>query len=346
MKLKLNEIVWEITNKCDNQCHYCGSRHITNNPTVIDHKKIIDAIAEYPPNTLDVSGGDPLLVDYGIHQYLREKLRTVSCHIVINPLSLRYKLHKAKIVNLYNRVGVSLNTEEEIRAFGDVSDKISAPITFITNFSLLNLYLVDSLSLTVGNSPWQVQFTMSDDPYITIHDKPKALEMLNAALGKRRQHGWPVVVADNANHGECKAGINSMGILYNGLVVPCLSMRSWCKELTTEIQGDLNKEDLKTIWTTKFESRRFDDCRCCKDFCSKAKIEITLPKVEGKMTTTQHTDWLIMDRGEFRQVAPQVTVYAVFSPNDFTYQATPIYAVSGGTTRIFNNEKGKQNEDD
>jgi len=324
-KLKLKEIVWEMTNKCDINCSYCGSKHILNvGEEEPDYKAIIDKIAEYPPDTLDVSGGDPLLVDYDIHRYLREKLKTVACHIVVNPRSLQYKAERLNIVNMYHHVGISLNTEEEIRAFDGVKDKLSAPVTIITNFSLLNLYLVDEIYSTIQSMRskpiWQIQFNMSHDRSVTLYDKPKAIELLNSLLGKYKERCF-LVIADNANDGECYAGVNSLGILYNGLVVPCLSMRSWCDELAAEVQGNLFTEDLETIWTTRFVNRRFHSSTCCRDFCGKAKIQPTAPIVEGKLTTTAQEEWMVVQIPPINKpLYPQVTVYAVFSDTPPAWQ--------------------------
>lgn len=338
MKLKLREIVWEMTNQCNNNCSYCGSKELRNTDLqVIEHKKLlIDKIAEYPPEILDVSGGDPLLVDYDIHRYLNEKLKGISRHIIINPLSLKgAKDNKLASINLYQYVGVSLNTEEEIKAYEQVKYKIKIPRTFITNFSLLNLYLVDTIASIVGTYPWQVQFTILDELSLTIHDKPQALKMLNSELGKHLQGGKQIIVADNANKGDCMAGINSLGLLWNGLVVPCLSMRSWCKELSAEVQGNLFAEDLEKIWTTRFKDRRFTDCACCKDFCSKAEIAPTIPQDINSGT-------IITINPSYRQMplTQQVTMYAVYDPSVTTvvygvgthiscdHGVTPVYGVN------------------
>lgn len=339
MKLKLREIVWEITNRCDNNCSYCGSKSSliysgppdsmgdTKHRSPDAYEAIIEAIAKYPPEVLDVSGGDPLLVDAKIHSLLLEKLRGVTCNIIINPLSLRYKRNKLKIVNSYHHIGMSLNTEEEIHAYEDVADGIMAPVTFITNFSLLNLYLIDAIASIVKRraSKWQIQFTMSEDRSITVFDKSKALEMLNQGLGKHNlQH---LVIADNANSCECSAGINSLGILYNGLVVPCLSMRTWCKELSAQVQGNLAKgDDLETLWMTGFKNSRFSDCSCCKHFCSKSVIK---PTAFESVLTTPFT----VEMAKPQQTT--VMVYAVITDGNFIISnatsgedIVPIYGVS------------------
>jgi MoaA/NifB/PqqE/SkfB family radical SAM enzyme len=57
--LKLKELIWEITGECKNNCSYCGSKK-TNDKTVSDGVvlQIANKIAKYPPNEINISGGD------------------------------------------------------------------------------------------------------------------------------------------------------------------------------------------------------------------------------------------------------------------------------------------------
>ena len=86
--LKLKEIIWEITGKCDNKCPYCGSKEVWNEE--IDEyaiRKIASRICEYPPGEINISGGDPLLVPFEIHRDIVEafKEKGIQCKILINP---------------------------------------------------------------------------------------------------------------------------------------------------------------------------------------------------------------------------------------------------------------------
>ena len=46
--LKLNEIIYEITSECHNNCSYCGSKEVSSIPTdEIRIKRIIDEIQNY-----------------------------------------------------------------------------------------------------------------------------------------------------------------------------------------------------------------------------------------------------------------------------------------------------------
>ena len=80
--IKLKEIVWEITGECNNGCTYCGSKSIrtikNSNKTILT---IAKAIAQYPPEEINISGGDPFLVEPDIHEEIVHlfKIKNVVC---------------------------------------------------------------------------------------------------------------------------------------------------------------------------------------------------------------------------------------------------------------------------
>ena len=88
--LKLKEIIWEITGQCKNGCSYCGSKKVTNqpNPSEKTLKHIIDEIVKYPPEQIDISGGDPLLISFSIHEYLTNELKAKSVSVKMLQLHL------------------------------------------------------------------------------------------------------------------------------------------------------------------------------------------------------------------------------------------------------------------
>lgn len=285
MKLTLKEIIWEITGRCNNGCSYCGSKDGWNEDVDEDKiKKIADAIAEYPPHELDVSGGDPLLVSYDTHKYIVEKLKSTKCKILINPRSLRnYDLSTLNVLKLYAHIGISINTLEELEFFKEFlakNQKMTGEYkyTVITNLNLTNFFLFDEFAKFVGeNTLWQIQYTMyqpgSLDESYALYKHPKAVEKLNEMISKYQNH--KMIFADNANRGECVAGIHSMGLLSNGDVLPCLSMKSWCAkfELDNQIASNILYASLKDIWTHNFIQNRFENFKCCKDVCSRLLFE-------------------------------------------------------------------------
>jgi len=360
--LKLNEIIWEITGKCKNGCSYCGSREEwykpVNNELIL---KIAQEIANFPPKAIDISGGDPLLVDFEIHKELVRILKEkgVECKILINPKSYRgmdnYDLiaERFELLSLYDWIGISLNDEEEIELWKEKVG-IVKNCTIISNFNDGNIHLFDKIAecVTLTESKnWQVQLTMNE---VGAQINDANFDILSAKING--VHGINIIVADNMNEGSCWAGTSSIGILSTGDIVPCLSMRSWCAR-NIDIQGNIF-EGLGKIWREKFTAYRFEDFVCCKDHCKRcfkkvARNERTankngdiMPPIPEELTrryvygVTRNAP---REYGSGQIVygvgmgPPVVTVYAVQSPNsgrpDFDYPRTYTNDTSNGSVQ-------------
>lgn len=65
MNIKLREIIWEITPKCNKNCDYCGSKSILKeNP--LDQSKLFEIaiqISKYNINEVTLSGGRTFYVE-------------------------------------------------------------------------------------------------------------------------------------------------------------------------------------------------------------------------------------------------------------------------------------------
>ena len=280
---QLKEIIWEITGRCHNGCSYCGSKECWDDE--VDANiivPIIDNIVTYLKNgEVNISGGDPLLVPLSLHTYIIDKLKKSKnkAKLIINLKSLfMNQTHDlvfdemVEIINLYDVIGISINNLEDISYFQEFRTLIKKPITIITNFNMLNIWDFDSIDNATTLGPdfaWQIQYTMSKEKALTIYTNKSAREFLFekiANCGRER-----MILADNMNNGKCSAGSRSLGILSNGDIVPCLSMRSWC-DIGKTFQGNLLKESLRDIWEKQFKEYRFCEFECCKDIC-KAPFE-------------------------------------------------------------------------
>ena len=276
MRLNLKKIFWEITSECDNCCTYCGTRdvsHIINHDSIV--RRVLENIIPYLPEEIQIGGGDPLLVDVNTHKFIVDKLRpTTRCEIMINPKSDL----KIETVKLYALVYISLNDLEELDAYEiKWKDKIheeNIPHVFVTNFNLLNFFLVEKISKVVKDKLWHIGFTIYGDlnSSLALYRQDVALQKLNSSLSEIAEtHN--ICIENNANCEYCTAGIHSLGLLYDGSVVPCLSMRFWCV-VRKEMQGNILYEKLKDIWYKKFEKQRFTDWFCCKNQCKNKIIDI------------------------------------------------------------------------
>lgn len=325
-QLKLREIIWEITGRCENKCSYCGSKEVWNEE--IDEKKIVkiaEEIAKYPPEEIDISGGDPLLVSYETHKKVVKILKDagVKVKILINPKSYIPSAHD-KIILLYDWMGVSVNTEEELEIIEDKTSKdlgVFSKMTIISNFNTSNLYFYEDIENFVKDRGliWQIQFTMTKDKGLAIYENKKAMDKLATKITSSISDKVGVVPADNMNSGPCGAGTSSIGILNNGDIVPCLSMRSWCKIDDVKIANILDPEDtskskLEEIWKLGFGNYRYSEFKCCKDECNNIVFDLTSESKES------FEDFLKGKRDE-----PIVQLYAVTLPPDDGFTGTPVY---------------------
>ena len=264
--LKLSEIIWEITGHCKNNCAYCGSKEIRDKK--IDYKRIqmtLERILDFPPKEITISGGDPTSLSAITHKNIVKNLKekNVICKILFNPLSYQHQNMVNEKLELYDVVGVSINTQDELNLFQLDYDKIN-PTTIVTNFNIHNYFLYEEIEKEVKKDmAWQIQFTMYDDKdnANAIFNNDFALAQLSEKIRQSLKNGVKIVIADNANTNRCGAGIYSIGITYDGFVLPCLSMRSWDKGISkyfsSLMKTDIEQYGLKTIWEQGFHEQRY-----------------------------------------------------------------------------------------
>jgi MoaA/NifB/PqqE/SkfB family radical SAM enzyme len=343
--ITLDEIIWEITGACLNKCKYCGSSANWNDPiSEIEIIEICDAIAKFPPKSINISGGDPTLISYYTHKIITNTLKTSQPKIIINPKSyLRLKSEKLslrEILDLYYWTGISINSQDELDAFlkywnsFEHSYNEKCPITIISNFNLINLFLFDKIQKLVKdlNVIWQIQLTM-------YHNKTNELALYNPNNNEAWNHfekkitsafkeKVKIILADNINSGKCTAGSQSLGILSNGNVIPCLSMRSWHSNINTVYQGNLFKDSLKNIWIENFKNYRFENFECCKDHCNNKCFTIDKTRNSPKSI---FEDFIIQKQEDDKIYKPEkcqppaIYVYGVTTPITMLYgvQDTP-----------------------
>jgi hypothetical protein len=291
--------------------------------------QIVDAIFEYPPLAIDISGGDPLLVSLSTHQYLVDVLTNagVQVKIIINPKSFNTKQYWDKnlsILKLYNWIGISINTNEELEIAKTLPKSINN-YTIITNFNLENIFLFDEIKnfVKAQKRMWQIQYTMYEEENSLALYGPNtnAREFFFNNIEKALSEGVNIVMADNMTNGPCGAGASSLGILSDGTVVPCLSMRSWVSNMEDLSQGNILTRGLEAIWWDGFENYRFEDFKCCKDHCDNKAF---CPKQKDRplLTVTEP-----LDQDEYLPLSP-------YPPNNYPYGVVTMYAVQVPSTTV------------
>lgn len=335
--VKLKEIIWEITDTCWNNCEYCGSKDTLNiiNPSMATICDIARDIAEYPPEAIDISGGDPLRVDLDTHMYVTDilKAKKVKVKILVNPISLTEDSN-SKLV-LYDWIGVSVNTDGELDLLKSkwkdrIPGYVKARCTIISNFNLTNFFTYSKIEefVRANSLSWQIQYTMYDKPHRdALYSNPEALELFFAKVTNSKNIGTKIIVADNMNSGKCSAGMYSCGILADGSVATCLSVRSWGSKDDRFIVGNLKDNSLKDIWVKGFSDFRCSEFKCCKDICK-------APYVPAPTITTFPDQRITIKPRPWQE--PIVMMYAVqeqpYNPN-----MTFVYGVTTDWTREYDN---------
>lgn len=281
--LELQEIIWEITPECHNNCSYCGSKSVANQtahlPTVLE---IAKAIAQYPPKEITISGGDPLLIPYEMHTEIITmfKQKNIETKILFNPKSEIHPIQELPAIpELYDWRGISINTADELKkAEACLTDK---RFTVVSNFNTSNIFLFNEIKNLVQrfNLTWQIQLTiyMNEDDERALYNNDEAFKYFNDKIHIAYNEDTKILIADNCNSSTCGAGRRSLGILYDGSVIPCLSFRSWKYDQENknnyDLQGNVLKQGLKHIWENGFANYRFSEFECCKDYCKNKVVE-------------------------------------------------------------------------
>ena len=177
------------------------------------------------------------------------------------------------VLQYYDYFGLSVNTKEELEL---IKGYYNNHAVVITNFNIINLFLYEEIEEYVKKNDlsWMIQFTMYPDEEneLALYNNDKALEEFVKKVQNSLNKKIKIVMADNITTYDCSAGTKSIGILSNGDVVPCLSMRSWVPDMSAIIQGNVLAEPMKDMWENKFRDYRFKEFKCCKDQCKNKTV--------------------------------------------------------------------------
>ena len=339
------EILWEFTLKCNKNCCYCGSKDILKKALEDQEKNeyetigtigIAQYITKVHPDEVTITGGEPsceyedlvkcvkILHDAGI------KVKILTNGNLFQQMASNHEIGDEldKMVTCY---GLSINEPNDLNstgAFYSIKDKT----TIITNFGTHNINDFDKIAkFAMQYNCWQVQLTIGNEYQLDL-DQIKELE---EKLKKVETCGLlNIVRADNFTCGKCKAGIYGFSITYNGLIVPCLSYRSWKSNMMVE--GFI--EDIEEIWKNGFKFNR------TRKFVPSCKTISGIEKIKKSVidnTKQLHVDWTEQEDVEsifekikkpFRKKKPEdniVFVYGVVNPKINNDWNTPlVYGVA------------------
>lgn len=341
------EILWEFTLKCNKNCCYCGSKNILkkeleeqerNGYETIGQIGIAMHITKVHPEEVAITGGEPsceyeelvkcvkILYDAGI------KVKILTNGNLFQKMAENYEIGD-KLDKMVSCYGLSINELDDLNSIGAMYS-FKDKTTIITNFGTHNINDFDKIAkFAMQYNCWQVQLTIGNEYQLDLDQ----IEELEEKLKKVESCGLlNIVRADNFTCGKCKAGIYGFSITHNGLIVPCLSYRSWKSDMM--VQGPV--DEIEEIWKNGFKfnrSRKF--VPSCKTISGIEKLN------RSSLNDTKQLDvnWSEQSNDEdeksiFEKINPfkrknkdlhdVVFVYGVVIPKDNDWNTHLVYGVA------------------
>lgn len=349
---KLNEVLWEFTNKCNKNCEYCGSKDLMNNGaqelTIEQKLDVCKQIVSMGINELTFTGGEPSVKSndlYKVVQYFRDNAPGIKLKILTNGnLFKGHDLYRhGVIIDNMTSIGLSLNTLDDILELRKYRDTIPYEKTAaVINFGKHNIGdFVELIKAGLNFCAIQVQLTMGNDLQLDLPQIRTLLEDIKkvneSGLGK-------IYIGDNLSyHTSCVAGKSACSITFDGKVVACLSHRCFTK---IKYHGNLLTDKFSDIWSLCFSEYRNRDaeplsCKDCTRICKLKQSTDTVPDTTTTITWVQEelkTDWtkgamptlITYGVGDFHD--QHVYVYGVINPNTTGYYAGKLDMTSHNNT--------------
>jgi RNAse (barnase) inhibitor barstar len=259
-------------------------------------------------------------------------------------------------MQVYDWIGVSINNKKELEKFRKYKEEFKFKnFTIITNFNLQNLYDFDLIEKFVKEQDclWTIQFTVYKEASPLALYSNENEEAFNFLKEKYTKSTARIILSDNIRTDiGCGAGLSSIGITFNGIVIPCLSMRSWTKYdvVDAKVIYNITETSLKEIWENGFKKQRFGCFECCKDACQNKFLEpkelnpLEIIQIPFKSPFEKNHDWKkfleeIHEKSKenpnlphtFPEIEPgHVVMYGVASPGRVL-----VYGVSMPTDNVY-----------
>ncbi|MCK9458701.1 MAG: radical SAM protein [Proteobacteria bacterium] len=275
MSLKLKDIIWEITLRCNKGCKYCGSKDVLreDHPTLEHMIHIAHEIGSYGVDVVTLSGGEPGGLSSNKLNRVVDVLKSYNCDVRIITNGTFFA-HSKELLEKFTIIGLSVNTPRD-HLYPMYLPKIPHnKIVMVTNFGTHNIWEFDALAeIAKSFRSWQIQLTTGSEFMLSS----EGISYLRKKI--RELEGVKYILADNLqDEHKCSAGIVSCGITVDGDVIPCLSERT---SGSISVQGNLFKRSLKDIWETEFRDIRFGSgwSKSCRNCVSYPKIDECTPTI-------------------------------------------------------------------
>ena len=284
MEYQLSTGVWEITMACNMRCGHCGSHCTERLPGELetdDALRLCDELAELGLKRLTLSGGEPFMREDWPLICKRLSEHDVTVNVISNGWLVDEELiDRAMGAGLVN-IGMSLDgvekTHDALRrpgAFGRVLSALGVmqrrgyPATIVTTVIRDNLAELPEIQKILEDREvkcWQIQLglPMGNLTKEEVIHPSQVEEVISFAETLLEQSPVKPILADSIGYytkkavqlsesyfGQscgwlgCQAGKTNIGILHDGSIVGCTSIRE-----PQFIEGNIRETSLHEIWT-------------------------------------------------------------------------------------------------
>ena len=274
-------IGYEITDKCNLLCKHCCFSYGLNDKVIDLEKiyKILDKILEFNPDVIQISGGEPMMLD-NIEAYLKYLKDRGHCKIILSTNGTLFNDNNIKIITkLVDQIDISIDGYDEvscskIRGKG-VFSKVINNIKKIksADFEKITVSMVFS-EKNYNEQAKFIEFCKDINVY------PQTRYFSESGRGKENIELFKInkdiffIPEDffekkwyELNARKCLAGKSEFFIKENGDVYPCPQFTEEEFLLGNILQNDL--ESMKIKKQIDVNEKFLDDCKDCKvePFC-------------------------------------------------------------------------------
>lgn len=282
MKYQPVTCVWEVTMGCNMRCGHCGSsckNPLPDELTTEEAFKLIDMIIDLKLDWVTLSGGEPLtrkdlplLIDRLTKGGVKANVITNGWNITEN---LAKDLNQAGVSTVAISIDGDKDTHDKIRREGaferakksfEILKAQDIYTASITTVSKQNIHLLEKIKkelVSMGVDMWQIQLGLPMGNFSKHKDwmlEPCQMkDIIDFCYNTYLEGKIEVYPADcigyysdklsfvnNTRFGGwdgCNAGIYSFGVLHNGDIVGCTSIRD-----KSFIEGNIKEKSLRSIW--------------------------------------------------------------------------------------------------
>ncbi|MBT8340602.1 MAG: radical SAM protein [Desulfatitalea sp.] len=283
MAYQLKTAVWEITLACNMRCGHCGSRcseKMPNELNTFEALRLCDELAELGLKQLTLSGGEPLLRQDWHIIAKRLSHQGVGVNLISNGWLIDDRLLELARDSGVVNIGISLDggaqTHDGIRKKGAHARVVrvlalmkekhfqSAVVTTILKKNIRELPQIQKVLEKLAVEIWQLQIglPMGNLSRQEVID-PRQVEDIIGFACRLLTHGTlKPVIADSVGYYTkqtkmlwenssgcgsgwmgCQAGKSNIGILHDGRITGCTSIRD-----DRFVEGNIREKSLRDIW--------------------------------------------------------------------------------------------------